>query len=98
MIASVEGVVGAITADSVVAAAESELLIYLDCDFTYPADAIPVVRRLIEDEGMDVVNCARTRSRPAAMDAGSLVARMSKMQCWRSSGWPVAPTHALLAF
>jgi 2-polyprenyl-3-methyl-5-hydroxy-6-metoxy-1,4-benzoquinol methylase len=56
------------------AAAQSELLIYLDCDFTYPADAIPLVRRLIEEEGMDVVNCARTRSRPAAMPVPNYLA------------------------
>jgi 2-polyprenyl-3-methyl-5-hydroxy-6-metoxy-1,4-benzoquinol methylase len=59
------------------AAAESEALIYLDCDFTYPADAIPVVRRLLEDEGVDVVNCARTRSKPAAMPLANYVANRS---------------------
>lgn len=59
------------------AAAESDALIYLDCDFTYPADAIPVVRRLLEDEGVDVVNCARTRSKPAAMPLANYVANRS---------------------
>lgn len=49
------------------AAKDSELLVYLDCDFTYPAAMIPVVRALVEEGGHDVVNCARTRSRPAAM-------------------------------
>src|SRR4029453_836209 len=49
------------------AAQDSELLIYLDCDFTYPTSYVPIVRSLIEDEGFDVVNCARTREKPEAM-------------------------------
>jgi 2-polyprenyl-3-methyl-5-hydroxy-6-metoxy-1,4-benzoquinol methylase len=56
------------------AAAQSELLIYLDCDFTYPVDMIPVVRKLVEEEGADVVNCARTRRRPAAMPVPNYLA------------------------
>ncbi len=49
------------------AARDSELLVYLDCDFTYPTRMIPVVRELVEQGGHDVVNCARTRAKPAAM-------------------------------
>ena len=56
------------------AAKESDMLIYLDCDFTYPVDMIPVVRRIIEEEGVDVVNCARTRTRPAAMPVPNFLA------------------------
>jgi 2-polyprenyl-3-methyl-5-hydroxy-6-metoxy-1,4-benzoquinol methylase len=56
------------------AAKESDMLIYLDCDFTYPADMIPVVRRLVEEEGVDVVNCSRTRTRPAAMPVPNFLA------------------------
>nr|WP_275939094.1 glycosyltransferase family 2 protein [Polyangium spumosum] len=59
------------------AAAESELLIYLDCDFTYPADYIPVLRKLVEEEGVDMVNCARTRTRPAAMPLPNYLANRS---------------------
>ncbi len=59
------------------AAAQSDLLIYLDCDFTYPTDMIPVVRRLVEEEGVDVVNCARTRTRPAAMPLPNYLANRS---------------------
>ncbi|MFS8068600.1 MAG: methyltransferase domain-containing protein [Byssovorax sp.] len=59
------------------AAAQSEMLIYLDCDFTYPADNIPVVRRLIEQEGVDVVNCARTRTKPEAMPLPNFLANRS---------------------
>jgi glycosyltransferase involved in cell wall biosynthesis len=49
------------------AAAQSELLIYLDCDFTYPPEYIERLRALVEEHGADVVNCARTRRRPRAM-------------------------------
>jgi hypothetical protein len=35
---------------------------------------IPVVRRLVEEEGVDVVNCARTRTRPAAMPVPNYLA------------------------
>ena len=49
------------------AAQRSELLIYLDCDFTYPPSYIPIIRRIVETEGADVVNCARTRRKPQAM-------------------------------
>ncbi len=50
------------------------MLIYLDCDFTYPVDMIPTLRRLIEEEGVDVVNCARTRTKPAAMPVPNFLA------------------------
>ena len=59
------------------AAAQSDLLVYLDCDFTYPPSYIPVVRRLIEEEGYDVVNCARTRTRPNAMPWPNFLANRS---------------------
>jgi glycosyltransferase involved in cell wall biosynthesis len=59
------------------AAKQSDMLIYLDCDFTYPVDMIPVVRRLIEEEGIDLVNCARTRRRPAAMPVPNFLANRS---------------------
>jgi glycosyltransferase involved in cell wall biosynthesis len=49
------------------AAKESDALVYLDCDFTYPTAMIPVLRRMLEDDAVDVVNCARTRTRPEAM-------------------------------
>ena len=56
------------------AAQDTELLIYLDCDFTYPTQMIPVVRALVEQEGYDVVNCARTRTKPAAMPVPNYLA------------------------
>lgn len=56
------------------AAAQSDLLIYLDCDFTYPTNYIPVLRRMVEEEGIDVVNCARTRTKPEAMPLPNYIA------------------------
>jgi glycosyltransferase involved in cell wall biosynthesis len=49
------------------AAERAEALIYLDCDFTYPPRYLRELRRLLEEECVDVVSCARTRSKPAAM-------------------------------
>jgi glycosyltransferase involved in cell wall biosynthesis len=59
------------------AASQSEALVYLDCDFTYPPENIRVIRRLLEQEGADVVNCARTRTRPAAMPVPNYLANRS---------------------
>ena len=59
------------------AAQESDALIYLDCDFTYPADQIATVRRLLEEEAVDVVNCARTRTKPEAMPVPNFLANRS---------------------
>jgi len=48
------------------AASESDALIYIDCDFTYPVASIPRIRELLE-EGADVVNANRTHHYPKAM-------------------------------
>ena len=77
------------------AALESDMLIYLDCDFTYPADMIPVVRRLIEEEGVDVVNCARTRTRPAAMPVPNFMAnRAFAAMAHAMHGVPTCDVHS----
>ncbi len=77
------------------AAAASEALIYLDCDFTYPASYIPVLRRLLEEEGVDVVNCARTRSRPAAMPVPNYLAnRAFAAMAHAMHGIPTCDVHS----
>ncbi|WP_437916819.1 methyltransferase domain-containing protein [Sorangium sp. So ce302] len=77
------------------AAARSDLLIYLDCDFTYPAENIPVLRRLIEEEGADVVNCARTRTRPAAMPVPNYIAnRAFAAMTHAMHGIPTSDVHS----
>ncbi len=77
------------------AAADSELLIYLDCDFTYPVDNIPIVRRIVEEEGVDVVNCARTRTRPAAMPVPNFLAnRAFAAMAHALHGIPTVDVHS----
>lgn len=77
------------------AAARSEALIYLDCDFTYPAANIPVLRRLLEQEGADVVNCARTRTRPAAMPVPNYLANRAFAAMARAiHGTPTVDVHS----
>ena len=77
------------------AASESELLIYRDCDFTYPADDIPRLRRLVEEEGFDVVNAARTRRRPAAMPVPNFLAnRAFAAMAHAMHGIPTCDVHS----
>ncbi len=77
------------------AAAQSDLLIYLDCDFTYPVDNIPRLRRLCEDEGVDVVNCARTRTKPEAMPLPNFVAnRTFAAMAHALHGIPTCDVHS----
>jgi len=58
------------------ASKQSDALIYLDCDFTYPPDMIPHIRKILES-GVDVVNAARTRSKPEAMPLANYLANKS---------------------
>lgn len=55
------------------AAKDSDALIYLDCDFTYPSATIPRIRELLE-AGADVVNTTRTHSYPKEMPVPNFVA------------------------
>ncbi len=77
------------------AARRSDALIYLDCDFTYPVGHIPVLRRLLEEEGVDVVNGARTRSRPPAMPLPNYVANRTFAGLARAlHGVPTVDVHS----
>ncbi|MEP7125942.1 MAG: methyltransferase domain-containing protein [Byssovorax sp.] len=77
------------------AAAQSEMLIYLDCDFTYPADNIPAIRKLIEQEGVDLVNCARTRTKPEAMPLPNFLAnRAFAAMAHAMHGVPTCDVHS----
>jgi SAM-dependent methyltransferase len=76
------------------AAAESDALIYLDCDFTYPPELIPRLRAILED-GVDVVNAARTRTRPSAMPLANYAANKTFVYLARLlNGMPVADLHS----
>ncbi len=77
------------------AAQDTDLLIYLDCDFTYPTQMIPVVRALVEQEGYDVVNCARTRTKPAAMPVPNFLAnRTFAAMAHALHGIPTCDVHS----
>ncbi|MGC4092961.1 MAG: glycosyltransferase family 2 protein [Polyangiaceae bacterium] len=76
------------------AARQSEALVYLDCDFTYPAENITKIRRILEG-GADVVNAARTRKRPRAMPLANYVANKAFVWCARAlNGVPISDLHS----
>ena len=76
------------------ASKESEALIYLDCDFTYPPDVIPSIRKILES-GVDVVNAARTRTRPEAMPLPNYLANKSfALLAQATAGAKVADLHS----
>lgn len=77
------------------ASRESDALIYLDCDFTYPTRMIPVLRELLERETADVVNCARTRERPKAMPLPNFLAnRTFAAMAHALHGVPTVDVHS----
>ena len=59
--------------DRAVRDARGDMVITLDCDDTYPVDAIPKLIALI-DEGWDLVNATRLAKRPKAMPLANYVA------------------------
>jgi SAM-dependent methyltransferase len=76
------------------AAKQSDALIYLDCDFTYPPPVIVDIRRILES-GVDVVNAARVRTRPAAMPLPNYLANKSFVVLAQLlNGMPVADLHS----
>jgi glycosyltransferase involved in cell wall biosynthesis len=59
--------------DRAVREGAGDVVITLDCDDTYPVDAIPEMMRLIDD-GYDLVNTTRTWRRPKAMPFANFLA------------------------
>ncbi|HUP50033.1 MAG TPA: glycosyltransferase family 2 protein [Thermoanaerobaculia bacterium] len=53
--------------------ASGEVVVTLDCDDTYPVDAIPRLVELIE-QGHDLVNTTRVKRRPKAMPLANFIA------------------------
>jgi 2-polyprenyl-3-methyl-5-hydroxy-6-metoxy-1,4-benzoquinol methylase len=49
------------------ASAQSDVVVTLDCDGTYPAELIPDIANLVLDDGWDIVNATRLARRPKAM-------------------------------
>jgi SAM-dependent methyltransferase len=76
------------------AARDSEALIYLDCDLTYPTKVIPKIRALLE-AGADVVNTRRTESRPQNMPLPNFVAnRVFAATARLIHGFPTQDVHS----
>lgn len=75
-------------------ALESDALIYLDCDFTYPIAEIPTILKMLED-GADVVNASRTRHRPEAMPLPNFLAnRVFAAAAQFAHGVPTTDVHS----
>ena len=76
------------------AAKESDALIYLDCDFTYPSGFIPRIRELLE-QGADVVNATRTHHYPKAMPVPNFLAnRFFAASAQLVHGVPTTDVHS----
>jgi glycosyltransferase involved in cell wall biosynthesis len=73
--------------DKAVRQANGDIVITLDCDDTYPVEAIPQMVALI-DEGYDVVNASRLVSRPKAMPYANYLAN-------RVFAWTARILHGL---
>jgi len=46
---------------------KGDVIITLDCDNTYPASEIPLLARMVMEDGWDVVDASRLKSKPRAM-------------------------------
>jgi glycosyltransferase involved in cell wall biosynthesis len=53
--------------DTALRSGSGQVVVTLDCDDTYPAERIPELARLVLDEGYDVVDGSRLKSKPPAM-------------------------------
>ena len=53
--------------DTALRSAAGRVVVTLDCDDTYPAEEIPTLARLVLEDGYDIVDGSRLRSKPKAM-------------------------------
>ncbi len=53
--------------DTALRSAAGQVVVTLDCDDTYPAEEIPVLARMVLEDGYDIVDASRLRGKPAAM-------------------------------
>ena len=60
--------------DRAVREGSGDIVITLDCDDTYPVDAIPMLASMIERDGYDLVNTTRVARRPKAMPFANFLA------------------------
>jgi glycosyltransferase involved in cell wall biosynthesis len=53
--------------DKALRSGSGQVVVTLDCDDTYPAEEIPHLARLVLDDGYDIVDGSRLKSKPRAM-------------------------------
>jgi len=53
--------------DTALRSGAGQVVVTLDCDDTYPAGQIPVLARLVLEDGYDIVDGSRLKSKPQAM-------------------------------
>jgi glycosyltransferase involved in cell wall biosynthesis len=75
-------------------AAQNDVVVTLDCDGTYPAEAIPELVELVE-AGWDLVNASRLWTRPDAMPYANYLANaLFAKVTWLLHGLPVTDVHS----
>jgi glycosyltransferase involved in cell wall biosynthesis len=80
--------------DRAVREASGEVVVTLDCDDTYPVDAIPMLVDLV-DQGYDLVNATRTWRRPKAMPLANFLAnRVFALGARILHGLPTTDVHS----
>jgi len=53
--------------DAALRAGSGKVVVTLDCDDTYPTERIPELARMVLEDGYDIVDASRLKSKPAAM-------------------------------
>lgn len=53
--------------DTALRSGSGKVVVTLDCDDTYPSDQVPVIARLVLDDGYDLIDASRLRAKPEAM-------------------------------
>lgn len=80
--------------DRAVRDASGDVVITLDCDDTYPVEAIPTLMSLVEG-GFDLVNTTRTSRRPKAMPLANYFAnRVFAFTAWLLHGIKTTDVHS----
>jgi glycosyltransferase involved in cell wall biosynthesis len=75
--------------------AGGDVVVTMDCDGTYPAEVIPRLARLIEEDGYDLVNASRLWRRPQAMPLANYLANATFAVTTRVlHGLPVTDVHS----
>lgn len=60
--------------------ASRDFVVTMDCDSTYPVDAIPKLRQIMADQNADIVSASRLPKRPDTMPMANYIANVGF--CW----------------